>query len=85
MKKGLIIWNIVITVVALALLLGACTDTSLQNRVAFLEQLVQTQQNEINTLKSTAQQLTVYIQQSLNKVDILEGIIKSLHPELVVQ
>jgi outer membrane biogenesis lipoprotein LolB len=83
LKKGLIIWNIVITVVALVLLLGACTDTSLQNRVAFLEQMVQAQQNDINNLKSTNTQLAAYIQDNINKTAGLENmIINQIIPRL---
>ncbi len=70
MKKGLIIWNIIVTVVALALILSACTSDSrvtvLQGQVAQLQAIVQTQQNDINSLKSVDNQLTTVLQQQVD-------------------
>jgi outer membrane biogenesis lipoprotein LolB len=65
-KRGLLIWNVVVTVVALVLILGACTSnsqvTDLYNRLQTQAVTIQQLQNEVNTLKSYNQQLTVQIQ-----------------------
>lgn len=81
-KKSLLIWNIVITVVALALIFGACTSDS---RVPWLVNQVQTQavaiqqlQSDINTLKSTTQQQTAYITSLQNQVNDLQGNLQNM-------
>jgi cell division protein FtsB len=65
-KKSLLIWNIVITVVALALIFGACTSDSrgtwLVNQYTAQSVTIQQLQSDINTLKSTNSQLTAQIQ-----------------------
>ncbi len=72
MKKGLIVWNIIVTVVALVLILTACTSdsrvTTLQSQVAQIQAVVQTQQGDINNLKSADSQLTAVLQQQVTNL-----------------
>lgn len=66
MKKGLLIWSVIVTVVALVFILGACSSdaqvTDLYNRIQTQAVTIQQLQNDVNALKSTNQQLTVQIQ-----------------------
>ncbi|MBN1366435.1 MAG: hypothetical protein JW967_00700 [Dehalococcoidales bacterium] len=77
MKKGLLIWNVIVTVIALVLILGACTSdptvdwcvSQIQTQAMTISQL----QNDINTLESANSQLTVYIQNQEGRIVSLES------------
>lgn len=72
MKKGLLIWNVVVTVVALVLIFTACTSdsrvTNLQNQVMQQQVLISNLQNEINALKSVDTQITAQFQMQTNNI-----------------
>ncbi len=77
MKKGLLIWNVVVTIVALVLVLTACTSdsqlTDLKNKVLQQEVAIANLKSEIDGLKSADAQLTAYIQQQENRISGLDG------------
>ena len=77
MKKGLLIWNVVVTIVALVLIFTACTSDS---RVDWCVQQITAQQvtinnlqNDVNALKSANSQLLVLVQQHENRLSSLES------------
>lgn len=77
MKKGLLIWNVVVTIVALVLIFTACTSDS---RVDWCVQQITAQQvtinnlqNDVNALESANSQLLVLVQQHENRLSSLES------------
>ncbi len=72
MKKGLLIWNIVVTIVALVLILTACTSdsrvTDLQNQLMQQQVAIANLQNEVNSLKSVDSQITAQLQTQTNNL-----------------
>ena len=67
MKKGLLIWNIVLTLVILGTVISACSTSNAQvadlyNRLQSQSITIQQLQNDVNTLESANQQLTQFVQ-----------------------
>ena len=72
MKKGLLIWNVIVTVVALVAIFGACTSDS---RVDWCVDQIQAQQitisqlqSDVNALQSANSQLVALIQNHENTI-----------------
>jgi TolA-binding protein len=81
-KKGLLIWNVVVTIVALVLLFTACTSdsrvdwcvTQLTAQAVTIQQL----QSDYNTAVSMNQQASVYLQQHAEQINNLQNQINQL-------
>ena len=77
MKKGLIIWNIVVTVIALVMVFTACTaDTRVDwavDQIRTQAVTIQQLQSEVNGLKSNESQLLIYVQGHEGRIASIEG------------
>jgi len=77
MKKGLLIWNIVVTVIALILVFSACTSDSrvdwAVSQITAQAVTIQQLQSEVNALKSGNNQLLIYVQGHEGRIASIEG------------
>jgi TolA-binding protein len=82
MKKGLLIWNVVVTVIALVLIFGACTSDSrigwAVTQITAQSVTIQQLQSDVNTLQSTSQQASVYLQAHADQITNLQNQINTL-------
>ncbi len=89
MKKGLLIWNVIVTVIALVLLFSACTSDSrvdwCVNQISAQAATIQQLQSEVNTLKSTESQLLLYAQTHEGKITDLQNLLNQVVNQLYSQ